>query len=116
MCVLWDLFCVCNCVVSAEVNLACSLPPVLRLTLSCAPSRTLQWDTDPSVLQLQADSELGQQTHRMGPSKITQVNFLPRELVSYSKATQTPLAALQSEDDRQPINNHSCSVTCREVQ
>lgn len=26
---------------------------------SCPASRTLQWDSDPSVLQLQADSELG---------------------------------------------------------
>ncbi|XP_051520264.1 cytoplasmic dynein 1 intermediate chain 1-like isoform X2 [Myxocyprinus asiaticus] len=63
--------------------------------------RTLQWDTDPSVLQLQADSELGHRTHRLGPSKITQVDFLPREVVSYSKATQTPLAAHQSEEDEE---------------
>ncbi|CAM4631610.1 unnamed protein product [Leuciscus chuanchicus] len=64
-----------------------------------AAGRTLQWDTDPSVLQLQADSELGRRTHRLGPSKITQVDFLPRELVSYCKETQTPLAAHQSEED-----------------
>ncbi|XP_016312144.1 cytoplasmic dynein 1 intermediate chain 1 isoform X2 [Sinocyclocheilus anshuiensis] len=63
--------------------------------------RTLQWDTDPSVLQLQADSELGCRTHRLGPSKITQVDFLPRELVSYCKETQTPLAAHQSEEDEE---------------
>ncbi|KAG1946982.1 cytoplasmic dynein 1 intermediate chain 1 isoform X1 [Pimephales promelas] len=63
--------------------------------------RTLQWDTDPSVLQLQADSELGRRTHRLGPSKITQVDFLPRELVSYCKETQTPLAAHQSEEDEE---------------
>ncbi|XP_077052203.1 dynein cytoplasmic 1 intermediate chain 1a isoform X1 [Siphateles boraxobius] len=66
-----------------------------------AASRTLQWDTDPSVLQLQADSELGRRTHRLGPSKITQVDFLPRELVSYCKETQTPLAAHQSEEDEE---------------
>ncbi|XP_043073733.1 cytoplasmic dynein 1 intermediate chain 1 isoform X2 [Puntigrus tetrazona] len=63
--------------------------------------RTLQWDTDPSVLQLQADSELGRRTHRLGPSKITQVDFLPREVVSYCKETQTPLAAHQSEDEEE---------------
>ncbi|XP_016398224.1 dynein cytoplasmic 1 intermediate chain 1a isoform X2 [Sinocyclocheilus rhinocerous] len=63
--------------------------------------RTLQWDTDPSVLQLQADSELGRRTHRLGPSKITQVDFLPREVVSYCKETQTPLAAHQSEEDEE---------------
>ncbi|XP_030644656.1 dynein cytoplasmic 1 intermediate chain 1a isoform X2 [Chanos chanos] len=61
--------------------------------------RTLQWDTDPSVLQLQADSELGRRMQRLGASKITQVDFLPREVVSYSKETQTPLAAHQSEEE-----------------
>ncbi|XP_051948802.1 cytoplasmic dynein 1 intermediate chain 1 isoform X2 [Xyrauchen texanus] len=66
-----------------------------------AAGRTLQWDTDPSVLQLQADSELGRRTHRLGPSKITQVDFLPREVVSYCKETQTPLAAHQSEDEEE---------------
>ncbi|XP_047239520.1 cytoplasmic dynein 1 intermediate chain 1 isoform X4 [Girardinichthys multiradiatus] len=59
--------------------------------------RTLQWDTDPSVLQLQADSELGRRMHRLGASKITQVDFLPKEVVSYSKETQTPINAHLSE-------------------
>lgn len=64
-CVVWcrvcyDIYvCVYDGVVSAEVNLACSLPPVTCVTPPAAPSRTLQWDTDPSVLRLQADSELG---------------------------------------------------------
>uniref|UniRef100_A0A8C1TW18 Dynein cytoplasmic 1 intermediate chain 1 n=1 Tax=Cyprinus carpio TaxID=7962 RepID=A0A8C1TW18_CYPCA len=40
-------------------------------------------------------------THRLGPSKITQVDFLPREVVSYCKETQTPLAAHQSEDEEE---------------
>uniref|UniRef100_A0A672T0W4 Dynein cytoplasmic 1 intermediate chain 1 n=1 Tax=Sinocyclocheilus grahami TaxID=75366 RepID=A0A672T0W4_SINGR len=40
-------------------------------------------------------------THRLGPSKITQVDFLPREVVSYCKETQTPLAAHQSEEDEE---------------
>ncbi|XP_055749590.1 cytoplasmic dynein 1 intermediate chain 1-like isoform X4 [Salvelinus fontinalis] len=56
-----------------------------------AVGRTLQWDTDPSVLQLQDDSELGRRMHRLGASKITQVDFLPREVVSYCKETQTPI-------------------------
>ncbi|KAI3358035.1 hypothetical protein L3Q82_003050 [Scortum barcoo] len=60
-------------------------------------SRTLQWDTDPSVLQLQADSELGRRMLRLGASKITQVDFLPKEVVSYCKETQTPLNAHLSE-------------------
>ncbi|KAE8282131.1 Cytoplasmic dynein 1 intermediate chain 1 [Larimichthys crocea] len=62
-------------------------------------SRTLQWDTDPSVLQLQADSELGRRMLRLGASKITQVDFLPKEVVSYSKETQTPITAHLSEEE-----------------
>ncbi|XP_007573058.1 dynein cytoplasmic 1 intermediate chain 1a isoform X4 [Poecilia formosa] len=62
-----------------------------------AAGRTLQWDTDPSVLQLQADSELGRKMQRLGASKITQVDFLPKEVVSYSKETQTPVNSHLSE-------------------
>uniref|UniRef100_A0A8B9U0R2 Dynein cytoplasmic 1 intermediate chain 1 n=1 Tax=Anas zonorhyncha TaxID=75864 RepID=A0A8B9U0R2_9AVES len=72
--------------------------PPLCCTADYHP-RTLQWDTDPSVLQLQSDSELGRRLHKLGVSKITQVDFLPREVVSYSKETQTPLATHQSEED-----------------
>lgn len=36
---------------------------------------------------------------RLGPSKITQVDFLPREMVSYSKETQTPTIADLSEGE-----------------
>ncbi|XP_047239524.1 cytoplasmic dynein 1 intermediate chain 1 isoform X8 [Girardinichthys multiradiatus] len=66
-----------------------------------AVGRTLQWDTDPSVLQLQADSELGRRMHRLGASKITQVDFLPKEVVSYSKETQTPINAHLSEEEEE---------------
>ncbi|XP_038144674.1 cytoplasmic dynein 1 intermediate chain 1 isoform X3 [Cyprinodon tularosa] len=64
-------------------------------------SRTLQWDTDPSVLQLQADSELGRKMLRLGASKITQVDFLPKEVVSYCKETQTPVNTLLSEEEEE---------------
>lgn len=40
----------------------CCPPPLLILCVLfplCCTIRTLQWDTDPSVLQLQSDSELG---------------------------------------------------------
>lgn len=37
--------------------------------------------------------------HKLGVSKVTQVDFLPREVVSYSKETQTPLATHQSEGE-----------------
>ncbi|XP_062291305.1 cytoplasmic dynein 1 intermediate chain 1 isoform X4 [Scomber scombrus] len=66
-----------------------------------AAGRTLQWDTDPSVLQLQADSELGRRMQRLGASKITQVDFLPKEVVSYCKETQTPLTAHLSEEEEE---------------
>uniref|UniRef100_A0AAX7SH69 Dynein cytoplasmic 1 intermediate chain 1 n=1 Tax=Astatotilapia calliptera TaxID=8154 RepID=A0AAX7SH69_ASTCA len=64
-----------------------------------AAGRTLQWDTDPSVLQLQADSELGRRMQRLGASKITQVDFLPKEVVSYSKETQTPTCTLSEDEE-----------------
>ncbi|XP_028927075.1 cytoplasmic dynein 1 intermediate chain 1 isoform X3 [Ornithorhynchus anatinus] len=66
-------------------------------------ARTLQWDTDPSALQLQSDTDLGHRLHRLGVSKLTQADFLPRELVTYSKETQTPLTAFQSaaEEDEE---------------
>uniref|UniRef100_A0A6Q2XJM9 Dynein cytoplasmic 1 intermediate chain 1 n=1 Tax=Esox lucius TaxID=8010 RepID=A0A6Q2XJM9_ESOLU len=63
-----------------------------------AVGRTLQWDTDPSALQLQSDSELGRRIHRLGATKIVQIDFLPKELVTYTKETQTPTAH-QSEDE-----------------
>uniref|UniRef100_A0A4W6EQ85 Dynein cytoplasmic 1 intermediate chain 1 n=1 Tax=Lates calcarifer TaxID=8187 RepID=A0A4W6EQ85_LATCA len=70
-------------------------------TLPVGDIRTLQWDTDPSVLQLQADSELGRRMQRLGASKITQVDFLPKEVVSYSKETQTPHPTNQSEEEEE---------------
>ncbi|XP_019118223.1 cytoplasmic dynein 1 intermediate chain 1 isoform X18 [Larimichthys crocea] len=36
---------------------------------------------------------------RLGASKITQVDFLPKEVVSYSKETQTPITAHLSEEE-----------------
>ncbi|XP_047461283.1 cytoplasmic dynein 1 intermediate chain 1 isoform X2 [Mugil cephalus] len=69
-------------------------------------SRTLQWDTDPSVLQLQADTELGRRLQRLGASKITQVDFLPKEVVSYCKETQTPntyLSEVEEEDEDEEL-------------
>uniref|UniRef100_A0A672IU68 Cytoplasmic dynein 1 intermediate chain 2-like n=1 Tax=Salarias fasciatus TaxID=181472 RepID=A0A672IU68_SALFA len=37
---------------------------------------------------------------RLGMSKVTQVDFLPREMVSYSKETQTPTEALSHTDQK----------------
>ncbi|KAM3928170.1 cytoplasmic dynein 1 intermediate chain 1 isoform 3-T3 [Leptodactylus fuscus] len=38
---------------------------------------------------------------KLGVSKITQVDFLPREVVSYSKETQTPVNAHQTEEEEE---------------
>ncbi|XP_073485672.1 cytoplasmic dynein 1 intermediate chain 1 isoform X2 [Aquarana catesbeiana] len=61
---------------------------------------TLQWDTDPSVLQLHSESDLGRLI-KLGVSKITQVDFQPREVVSYSKETQTPITTHQAEEEEE---------------
>ncbi|XP_068567150.1 cytoplasmic dynein 1 intermediate chain 1 isoform X2 [Cebidichthys violaceus] len=73
-------------------------------------SRTLQWDTDPSVLQLQADSELGRRMQRLGACKITQVDFLPKEVVAYCKETQTPLTAHLSEVEEEEEDEEMMEV------
>ncbi|XP_061776915.1 dynein, cytoplasmic 1, intermediate chain 2a-like isoform X2 [Nerophis ophidion] len=59
-----------------------------------AGPRTLHWDPDPSTLQLHSDSELlGRGTVKLTMSKVTQVDIVPKEMVSYSKETQTPTEA-----------------------
>lgn len=37
---------------------------------------------------------------RLGMSKVTQVDFVPREMVSYSKETQTPTEAMTHTDQK----------------
>ncbi|KAM5279988.1 cytoplasmic dynein 1 intermediate chain 2 isoform 1-T1 [Ctenodactylus gundi] len=64
-------------------------------------SRTLHWDTDPSVLQLHSDSDLGRGPVKLGMAKITQVDFPPREIVTYTKETQTPVMAQPKEDEEE---------------
>ncbi|XP_062321556.1 cytoplasmic dynein 1 intermediate chain 1 isoform X1 [Osmerus eperlanus] len=63
--------------------------------------RALQWDSDPSTLQLLADSDLGRRMCRLGPSKIIQVDFLPKEVVSYTKETQTPIAPNPKDEEEE---------------
>ncbi|XP_023600698.1 cytoplasmic dynein 1 intermediate chain 2 isoform X8 [Myotis lucifugus] len=63
--------------------------------------RTLHWDTDPSVLQLHSDSDLGRGPIKLGMAKITQVDFPPREIVTYTKETQTPVMAQPKEDEEE---------------
>ncbi|XP_008397648.1 dynein, cytoplasmic 1, intermediate chain 2a isoform X2 [Poecilia reticulata] len=77
--------------------------------------RTLHWDSDPSTLQLHSDSELGywtlssllswRVTPKLGMAKVTQVDFPPRETVSYTKETQTPapIQAKEEEEEEEEI-------------
>ncbi|XP_061738373.1 cytoplasmic dynein 1 intermediate chain 1 isoform X3 [Nerophis ophidion] len=81
-----------------------------------AAGRTLQWDTDPTVLQLQADSELGRRMLKLGATKITQVDFQPREVVLYSKETQTPLTAHLSEEEEEEEEEDEEVMETQEVQ
>lgn len=37
---------------------------------------------------------------RLGMSKVTQVDFVPKEMVSYSKETQTPTEAVAHTDQK----------------
>nr|XP_020751984.1 cytoplasmic dynein 1 intermediate chain 2 [Odocoileus virginianus texanus] len=67
-------------------------------------SRTLHWDTDPSVLQLHSDSDLGRGPIKLGMAKITQVDFPPREIVTYTKETQTPVMAQPKEGEYLSLN------------
>ncbi|XP_061834687.1 dynein, cytoplasmic 1, intermediate chain 2a-like isoform X2 [Nerophis lumbriciformis] len=63
-----------------------------------AGPRTLHWDPDPSTLQLHSDSELmGRGAVKLTMSKVTQVDIVPKEMVSYSKETQTPTEAHTEE-------------------
>ncbi|XP_066440614.1 cytoplasmic dynein 1 intermediate chain 1 isoform X3 [Eleutherodactylus coqui] len=67
----------------------------------------------PSSKSLSTPSEAGSQDSvdgtimgrrrmiKLGVSKITQVDFLPREVVSYSKETQTPVNAHQTEEEEE---------------
>uniref|UniRef100_A0A8C2J2P9 Dynein cytoplasmic 1 intermediate chain 1 n=1 Tax=Cyprinus carpio TaxID=7962 RepID=A0A8C2J2P9_CYPCA len=78
-------------------------PPLVPTPMSpsksmSTPSETGSQDSDIHSLYFCLPRR---RTHRLGPSKITQVDFLPREVVSYCKETQTPLAAHQSEEDEE---------------
>ncbi|XP_069585458.1 cytoplasmic dynein 1 intermediate chain 1 isoform X3 [Ranitomeya imitator] len=67
----------------------------------------------PSSKSLSTPSEAGSQDSvdgaimgrrrmiKLGVSKVTQVDFLPREVVSYSKETQTPVTTLQAEEEEE---------------
>lgn len=55
-----------------------------------------------------ASCSFRRKVHRLGASKITQVDILPKELVTYCKETQTPLAPHQSEGTLIFGNSKTC--------
>uniref|UniRef100_A0A8C9TB72 Dynein cytoplasmic 1 intermediate chain 2 n=1 Tax=Scleropages formosus TaxID=113540 RepID=A0A8C9TB72_SCLFO len=63
--------------------------------------RTLHWDSDPSTFLLHSDSDLGRGPLKLGLSKITHVDFPPREIVSYTKETQTPVMTQEKEEEEE---------------
>ncbi|XP_070623395.1 cytoplasmic dynein 1 intermediate chain 1 isoform X5 [Erythrolamprus reginae] len=76
-------------------------PPLVPTPMSSSPKSV----STPSDAESQDSGDLGpigsRRLHKLGISKITQVDFLPREVVSYSKETQTPLATHRSEEDEE---------------
>ncbi|XP_041810953.1 cytoplasmic dynein 1 intermediate chain 1 isoform X8 [Chelmon rostratus] len=75
-------------------------PPLVPTPVS--PSKSV---STPSETGSQDSADGGaasrRRMQRLGASKITQVDFLPKEVVSYSKETQTPLTAHLSEEEEE---------------
>lgn len=44
---------------------------------------------------------------RLGMSKVTQVDFVPREMVSYSKETQTPTETVTTHTEQKAGETHT---------
>ncbi|KAK3532405.1 hypothetical protein QTP86_016688 [Hemibagrus guttatus] len=75
-------------------------PPLVPTQMS--PSKSMSTPSETGSQDSVEGTTVGRRRmHRLGASKITQVDFLPKEVVSYSKETQTPLAAHQSEEDEE---------------
>uniref|UniRef100_A0A3P8VYH3 Dynein cytoplasmic 1 intermediate chain 1 n=1 Tax=Cynoglossus semilaevis TaxID=244447 RepID=A0A3P8VYH3_CYNSE len=71
-------------------------PPLVPTPVS--PSKSLSTPSETGS-QDSADGGAAGRMQKLGASKITQVDFLPKEVVSYCKETQTPLAAHLSEEE-----------------
>nr|XP_033492825.1 cytoplasmic dynein 1 intermediate chain 1 isoform X11 [Epinephelus lanceolatus] len=75
-------------------------PPLVPTPVS--PSKSV---STPSETGSQDSADGGaagrRRMQRLGASKITQVDFLPKEVVSYCKETQTPLTAHLSEEEEE---------------
>ncbi|KAM9488807.1 cytoplasmic dynein 1 intermediate chain 1 isoform 1-T1 [Clarias gariepinus] len=64
-------------------------------------ARTLQWDMDPSALQLLADTE--HRLQKLETTEIVQIDYMPTQQVTYCKETQTPVAPNQSEEEKPDV-------------
>uniref|UniRef100_A0A3Q3GVD0 Dynein cytoplasmic 1 intermediate chain 1 n=1 Tax=Kryptolebias marmoratus TaxID=37003 RepID=A0A3Q3GVD0_KRYMA len=75
-------------------------PPLVPTPVS--PSKSV---STPSETGSQDSADGGaagrRRMQRLGASKITQVDFLPKEVVSYSKETQTPFAHTREEEEEE---------------
>ncbi|XP_026867878.2 cytoplasmic dynein 1 intermediate chain 1 isoform X6 [Electrophorus electricus] len=75
-------------------------PPLVPTPMS--PSKSVSTPSETGSQDSVDGTTVGRRRlHKLRASKITQVDFLPREVVSYSKETQTPLAAHQSEEEEE---------------
>uniref|UniRef100_V9KGY6 Cytoplasmic dynein 1 intermediate chain 2-like protein n=1 Tax=Callorhinchus milii TaxID=7868 RepID=V9KGY6_CALMI len=68
-----------------------------------AGARTLQWDSDLSVLQLQTDSEMRHHMTKLGIARITHVDIPPCDRLAYSKETQTPVEDRPEEGKEEEV-------------
>uniref|UniRef100_A0A8C5CMZ2 Dynein cytoplasmic 1 intermediate chain 2 n=1 Tax=Gadus morhua TaxID=8049 RepID=A0A8C5CMZ2_GADMO len=82
-----------------------------------AGPRTLHWDPDPSTLQLHSDSELmGRGPVKLCMSKVTQVDFLPKEMVSYCKETQTPTETVTHGEQKEEEDEERDAAPVQDLQ
>uniref|UniRef100_A0A672QVY8 Dynein, cytoplasmic 1, intermediate chain 1 n=1 Tax=Sinocyclocheilus grahami TaxID=75366 RepID=A0A672QVY8_SINGR len=91
----------------------------LQPAFASNPLQLLTWETcyfhylvptpmSPSSQSVSPPSETGSQESidggtvgRLGPSKIVQIDFMPKELVTYSKESQTPVTSDQPEEEEE---------------
>ncbi|XP_059812092.1 cytoplasmic dynein 1 intermediate chain 2-like isoform X4 [Hypanus sabinus] len=82
-------------------------------------SRTLQWDTDLSVLQLQTDSEMRHRLQKLGVARVTHVDIAPCERLAHKRQetmfslttineaeTETPEETQEEREEGHQVNRH----------
>uniref|UniRef100_A0A674CP88 Dynein cytoplasmic 1 intermediate chain 1 n=1 Tax=Salmo trutta TaxID=8032 RepID=A0A674CP88_SALTR len=75
-------------------------PEPSLVPIPMSQSKSVSRHSTPSETRSQ-DSADGAAASRLGASKITQVDFLPREVVSYCKETQTTIIHLSEEEEEE---------------